>query len=210
MKRLRFLLVGLAITLLPNISSGALNAYMRLTGAKMGVIQGSVTQAGREGTIMVIAYSHSVATERSPETCRPTDVKNHQPIMITKEIDKSTPLLFQAWATDENLSGTIEFWQPSGTGTEQQHYTVAFSDARIVGIRQEMLNNKYPENMQHKEREHIAFTYGTVTRVYVLTGVEYGEEWRGNCTQTVRISDMNFDGIVNLFDMAILADDWLQ
>jgi type VI secretion system secreted protein Hcp len=39
----------------------ALNAYLKLKGQKSGEINGSVTQKGREGKIMVIAVSHDVS-----------------------------------------------------------------------------------------------------------------------------------------------------
>ena len=32
-------------------------------------------------------------------------------------------------------------------------------NSSIAAIRAEMLNNKYPENMEHKERDHVAFCY---------------------------------------------------
>ena len=34
----------------------ALNAYLKMKGQKSGEVKGSVTQKGREDTIMVIAY----------------------------------------------------------------------------------------------------------------------------------------------------------
>ncbi|HRI69004.1 MAG TPA: type VI secretion system tube protein Hcp, partial [Polyangium sp.] len=42
----------------------ALNAYLRLKGQKQGEIKGSVTQKGREGSIMVIAVSHEIISPR--------------------------------------------------------------------------------------------------------------------------------------------------
>jgi hypothetical protein len=39
------------------------------------------------------------------------------------------------------------------------NYKVNLMNASIAGIRAEMLENKYPENMQLKEREHVTFCY---------------------------------------------------
>ena len=43
----------------------------------------------------------------------------------------------------------------------------------IAGIRAEMLNNKYPESMQHKERDHVAFSYQKI----VWTSEPEGDDW---------------------------------
>ncbi|HVK67514.1 MAG TPA: type VI secretion system tube protein Hcp, partial [Polyangium sp.] len=44
----------------------ALNAYLRLKGQKQGEIKGSVTQKGRENSIMIIAVSHEIMSPRDP------------------------------------------------------------------------------------------------------------------------------------------------
>ena len=71
----------------------ALNAYLSLKGQKQGQIKGSVTQKGREGKIMVIAYSHEIVSPRDTASELPTGKRMHKPLVITKELDKSTPLL---------------------------------------------------------------------------------------------------------------------
>jgi type VI protein secretion system component Hcp len=44
----------------------ALTAYLKLSGARTGTVQGSVTQKGREGKIAVIAVSHEIVSPRDP------------------------------------------------------------------------------------------------------------------------------------------------
>ena len=43
-------------------------------------------------------------------------------------------------------------------------------NSSIAGIRAEMLDNKYPENMQHMEREHVAFCYQKITWTFEDAG----------------------------------------
>jgi type VI secretion system secreted protein Hcp len=158
--------ISLFAGLLLSVNSfAALNAYLTLEGAIQGDIEGSVTQAGREGSIMVIGYSHNNGVSKSWRKC-PSSVA-HEPLHITKEVDASTPALYQAF-TDKELMTTfiLRFWRPSQSGQEEQFYTIELVNARIVGINQEMLNNKYPENMQHKEREHVSFEYEQIIRTY--------------------------------------------
>ena len=156
----------------------ALNAYLSLKGNKQGDIKGSVTQKGREGKLMIIAFNHEVVSPRDAASGLPTGKPQHKPISVTKEADKATPLLYSALVNNEQITTwKLEFWEPSSTGAEKQFYTIELENASIAGIRAEMLNNKYPENMQHREREHIAFCYQKITWTYVDGGVTAQDDW---------------------------------
>src|SRR5438309_5230899 len=100
----------------------ALNAYLKLNGEKQGDIKGSVTQKGREDSIMVIAFNHEVVSPRDAASGLPTGKRQHKPMQITKELDKSTPLLFNMLVNNENIATwKLEFFQPSKEGKEKQH-----------------------------------------------------------------------------------------
>ena len=79
---------------------------------------------------------------------------------------------------NENVSEwKLKFWQPSATGQEVQHYTIELTNASVSKIRTEMLNNKYPENMQHKEREHISFCYQKIIWTWEDGGITAEDDW---------------------------------
>jgi type VI secretion system secreted protein Hcp len=100
--------------------------------------------------------------------------------MITKEVDKSSPILYRMLVSNERVKDfRLDFWQPSAAGKEVQHYTIRLTNARIVSIKSEMLNNKYPENMQHKEREHISFAYDTISWTIQDGGITTSANWSG-------------------------------
>ena len=156
----------------------ALNAYMRVTGETQGAIKGSVTQKGREDSMMIIGFSHEVVSPRDAASGLPTGKRQHKPITITKELDKATPLLWSVLVHNENITDwEVRFWQPSKSGQEFQFYTVQLVNASIASIRTEMLNNKYPENMQHREREHIAFTYQKIIWTFEEGGITAEDDW---------------------------------
>jgi type VI secretion system secreted protein Hcp len=156
----------------------ALNAYLRVEGETQGEIKGSVTQSGREDTMMIIGFSHEVVSPRDAASGRATGKRQHKPLTITKEIDKASPLLMQALVTNENLVSVIlQFWQASRTGKELQFYTIHLENASIFEIKQEMLNNKYPENMKMKEMEHISFAYQRISWVFEDGGIRSEDEW---------------------------------
>ena len=156
----------------------ALNAYLWLKSTAQGEIRGSVTQAGREGSIMVIAANHQVTSPRDAASGLPSGKRQHAPFTITKEVDVSSPLLYRALANDENIEQwKLDFWRPSRSGKEFQFYTVELLNASISEIRFEMLNNQYPENMQHREREHVSFCYQKIIWTWVDGGVTAEDDW---------------------------------
>lgn len=156
----------------------ALNAYLTLTGETQGDIKGSVTQAGREDSIMVIGFSHEITSPRDVASGLPTGKRQHKPLVITKEIDAATPLLMSILVNNENITELkIKFWRPSAQGKEEQFYTVELTNASIANISQEMLNNKYPENMQHKEMEHVSFCYQKIIWTFEDGGITAEDDW---------------------------------
>ena len=170
----------------------ALNAYLRLKGQVQGDIKGSVTLAGREDSIMVIGFNHEVVSPRDAASGLPTGKRQHQPLTITKEIDKSSPLLMNALTNNENLTEvTLRFWQPSRSGQEVQFYTIQLKNAAIIDIRQEMLNNKYPENMQMKELEHVSFAYQKITWTFEDGGISSSDDWLGRTRSSSRTNPIS-------------------
>lgn len=162
----------------------ALNAYLKLKGQKQGEIKGSVTQKGREGKIMVIAASHQVLVPYDEATGMSAGRRLHKPFVITKELDKSSPLLYNMLVSNENITDwELQFWTPNlrssaGIGAEKQHYTVKLFNARIVDISFHMLNNKNPELSRYAEYEEVSFDYEKITWLWVDGGIIAQDEWQ--------------------------------
>ena len=161
----------------------ALSPYLYLKGQKQGEIKGSVTQKGRENSILVIAVSHDVVSPRDAASGLPTGKRMHKPFVITKELDKSSPLLYNALVNNENISSwSLKFWTPqlratSGAGTEVQHYTVTLTNANVASIAFRMANNKHPDLMKFAEYEEVAFTYQKIEWTWTDGGITAGDDW---------------------------------
>ena len=156
----------------------ALNAYLKIKGQKTGEIKGSVTQKGREGKIMVIAVSHEITSPRDAASGLPTGKRMHKPFVITKELDKSSPLLYNVLTNNENVTEwDLQFWSPSATGSEKQHYTVKLTNANIASINFRMANNKHPDLMKFAEYEEVAFTYQKIEWTWVDGGITAMDDW---------------------------------
>lgn len=156
----------------------ALNAYLTLTGESQGKVIGSCTQSGREDMMEIYGFSHEVLSPRDAASGTPTGKRQHKPIVITKAIDKATPLLMRMLATNENIpSWKIDFYRPSKKGAEEQYYSIELKNASIESIRPEQLNNKYPENMPHELREHVAFVYQKIVWTWNDGGIQAEDDW---------------------------------
>jgi type VI secretion system secreted protein Hcp len=158
----------------------ALNAYLKLTGQKQGEIIGSVTQKGREGQIMVRAANHEVVSPRDPHSGLPIGKRQHKPFTITKDVDRSSPRLYQALTTNETITKwQLQFWTPGRgqSGQEQQYYTVELTNATISDIVFHMLDNRNPDLSKYPEYEEISFTYQKIVWVWTAEGLPVGDDW---------------------------------
>jgi type VI secretion system secreted protein Hcp len=156
----------------------ALNAYLTLKGQKQGDIQGSVTQQGRQNSIMVIAVDHQVVSPRDPASGLPSGKRQHKQLVITKELDKSTPLLYGALCNNETItSWELKFYAPSATGQEVQNFTVKLTNASIAAVSFHLPNNKHPDLMKYNPYEEVGFTYQKIEWLWVVGGVSAMDDW---------------------------------
>jgi type VI secretion system secreted protein Hcp len=163
----------------------ALNAYLKAKAAKSGDLKGSVTQKGREDKIAVIAVSHEIVSPRDPASGLPTGKRMHKPFVITKELDKSSPLLYAVLVNNENIPDwELQFWSPTGNlsaggagGVEKQHYSIKLLNANIASISFRLANNKNPDLMKYAEYEEVAFTYQKITWTWNDGGITAEDDW---------------------------------
>jgi len=156
----------------------ALNAHLRIVAEKQGTILGSVTQKGREGSIQVIAAMHEIVSPRDPASGRPTGKRVHKPFVVTKVLDRSSPLLYSVLCNNENIkSFELQFYTPDKTGIEKQHYTVRLENANISSIIFRMPNTRSKIASQLPEREEVSFTYQKIVWTWNEGGISADDDW---------------------------------
>jgi type VI secretion system secreted protein Hcp len=161
----------------------SLNAYLTLKGQKSGDIKGSVTVKGREGSILVVDADHTIISPRDPQSGLPTGQRMHKPFVIIKELDKSTPLLYNVLTTNENIKEfVLRFWEPqlkggSGVGAEVQYFTIKLTNANIASIHFHMGNNLDLAKSSWPPLEEIAFTYQKIEWTWNDGGITAGDDW---------------------------------
>lgn len=96
--------------------------YMTLTGEKQGLISqgcgtydsmGNKYQISHQDQIFLLALTHS--THRAQNVC-------HQPVSVTKLVDKSSPLLGVAIANNEKLQCNFDILRTNKTGMNREIY----------------------------------------------------------------------------------------
>ncbi len=182
-KRVTSAVVATALLLSVLPADAALMAYAYIKGQKSGQIKGSITQKGREDSIGIIAYEHQVQSPRDAASGQATGRRQHGVFKITKELDRSTPLLYSAWVNNENLPEVVfKFWTPqmkggAGVGAEVQHYTVKLTNARIVEVRSTMQNIRHPELVKFNEQEDVSLTYQKIEWTWNDGGITASDDW---------------------------------
>ena len=156
----------------------ALNAFLTLKAQKQGDIHGSVTQKGRENSILVHSFNHAIVSPRDPASGLPTGKRQHQPLVILKEIDRSSPLLSKVLVTNENLvAWELQFWDLIPSGTEKQTFTIRLTNTNIASIRASMLDNEDPAGAKLPLREEISFTYQKIEWIWTEGGITAQDDW---------------------------------
>jgi len=150
---------------------------LTLVGKEQGPIEGSCDIEGREETILVQSFKHVVDLP-SNESGLPSGKRIHRPLMITKEVDKSTPKLYQALCTGEPMSeATLRWYRMDGAGEELQFFTVMLQNALIVKIESWVPDVLDKQNAQYGNMENLWFTYEVIRWTWEEDGIEYEEHW---------------------------------
>ncbi len=163
-------------------------AYMSIEGVTQGNItegantmdsMGNRYQEGHENEVTVQAFKHEIIIPRDPQSGQPSGQRVHQPLVITKIFDKSSPLLYAALASGERLSEiNIKWYRTSMAGTQEHYFTHTLEDAMIVDIRGHSPNAQDPETAHFTHMEDVEFTYRKITWTHEVAGTSGDDDWR--------------------------------
>lgn len=154
-------------------------SYLQLTGKKQGKIEGSCQVKGKEKTIEVWAMNHTVEIPRDIPTGLPTGQRRHMPLTLVKNIDKSSPKLYQALTSGEQLSEVIlDFYRITPEGTEEKYFTIKLGNAIIVTMESYYPETFLEENKPYRHMEKVSFSYEKIIWTWQPDGIEAEDDWR--------------------------------
>ncbi|MCF5707322.1 type VI secretion system tube protein Hcp [Pseudomonas syringae] len=134
--------------------------YMTIIGKVQGRISdgcstpasmGNKCQIAHLDEIMVLSFTHNMANIGNIKHA------THRPIVITKNVDKSSPLLSQALANREPVDCKIDFYRTSPGGAQEKFYTVEIREGIIADLTLDMPHAILQNDGE--PQEHVAIRY---------------------------------------------------
>ena len=153
--------------------------YMSIQGQSQGLIsQGAGEQSGHEDEVLCQAFEHVVSVPMDSQSGTATGKRVHRAMVITKAVDRATPMLYNAMVNNERLTKvTIKHYRIDPTGVEQNHFTVELENAIVSSIRASAPNYLDPAKEQFTYTEEVSFAYQRITWTWVVGGVMSMDEW---------------------------------
>lgn len=154
------------------------HGYMRMTGNIQGLISagcstqqsiGNKCQTAHMDEIMVLSYTHNMLNIGN------IDKPTHSPIIITKNIDKASPLLAQALSNREEINCTVSFYRVSSFGMQEKFYSVSINGGIIADLTLEMPHAILQSDAE--PQEHIALRYRDITWTHHAAGTSGYSTW---------------------------------
>ena len=163
----------------------AIPGFMSITGEEQGLISGSSFKQGHEDKIEIHSFEHLVELPFHPDTQVASGEAVHRPITLCKEVDISTPKLYQALCHKEILeTAEIRWFRHTPDGHEELFYMVSLQKGMIVRMKPWM-PDFFDERLEHyRPMEQVSLVYEAILWSWGAEGdVEYESVWYGGASR---------------------------
>lgn len=158
----------------------AIPAYLWLKDDGGSLIKGGVDVQDREFSIEVSGFHHNLMIPTDNATGKVTGTRMHAPMLIIKEFDYSSPYLYKAVATGQNLqSAEIKWYKINDAGQEVEYFNMLLESVRIVSISPTMAVQGH-ENENHMET--VEMRYEKITWKHCDGNIIYTDSWNDRAT----------------------------
>lgn len=104
--------------------------------------------------------------------------RSHRPLVIEKEIDRSSALLYRAVATGTTLqSAEIQFYRANDAGSEEAYFSIFMKNVKVVGISPRVPNVKEATSQQRNHFEVLELRYEEITWSYAEGNMIFKDAW---------------------------------
>lgn len=149
-------------------------AYLWLDDENGSPIIGGSLVNGRIGAIELKSLTHNLNIPADSNTGRLTGTRVHTPVMMVKEFDKTTPLLYRALVNGTTLkSGTIKLYVISEEGHEIEYFNIILGNVKIVSITPDL----YPDAGTGTHMETILLRYENITWKHCEGNILFQDSW---------------------------------
>lgn len=161
--------------------------YMTIEGTTQGDMSagasspdslGTLSQTAHEDEITVVSLEGNVFVPTDPQSGQPSGQRVHEALKVTKMFDKSSPMLYQALATGEQISRVeLKAYRTSTSGTQEHYFTITLEKATITKIRTWMPNTKDLSAEKFTHHEDVSLSYKKISWDHVGAGTAGADDW---------------------------------
>ncbi|MDU9404494.1 Hcp family type VI secretion system effector [Pseudomonas sp. zfem004] len=153
-------------------------SYLSINGDRQGLISagcsteasiGNRCQAGHTDEVLVLSVAHQLIGDDSQRAL-------HQPVLITKFVDKATPLLAQALDSGEHLECNLNFYRNNPAGLLERYFTLKLGGAVLVEQRVDMPHSMLQSDQE--AQEHLAIRYRDISWIHHTGSTSAHVAWR--------------------------------
>lgn len=132
----------------------------------------SVTSMDRGNQIRLKRFDYQVETPRDADTGALTGKRQHKPIKIVKQVDKTSPLLFKALCNNEPIDrAEFRFFRRLSDKTEHHYQTIVIEHGNVASYRQVTTKNGM--------FDIVTFVYRDITITYETNGASHRDSVKG-------------------------------
>jgi type VI secretion system secreted protein Hcp len=180
MTRPMYFLPAVLTMLALSVPASAANIYCTVVGAKQGKFQGDPGVRSGDNQIAVYALTEDVKVPYDAASGQSTGRRQHSPLTIIKELDKSSPQFFTAVVSNEILrSVTCTMYRGatngSGNGAARAYYKIALTNATIVEVKDS--GDGVNGAAEGDERERISFVYQKIELTDLESNTAAVDDW---------------------------------
>lgn len=157
----------------------ALPGYMTITAENQGLIEGDCDLENREDSIVIYAVEHSVKLPTDQQGM-PNGRRVHQPFTLLKQVDRTSPMLYQCLTEGELLTEvSLDWYRIDSTGMEERYYRQVLKNAQITAIEFSVADDDSPSS-QRGHMERISLIYDSISWCHEVDGIEFEDNFQVN------------------------------
>lgn len=153
-------------------------AYLWLKDDGGADIRGNVDVDNREGSIEVIAFSHSVNLPVDAAKGKIVGKRSHAPVSFEKEFDSSSPYLYKAVSKGQTLkSAEFKWYRINYAGQEEEYFNMLLEGVTVVSVSPGMPNAKMTGLSHINHMESVSLLYERITWKYCDGNILFTDSW---------------------------------
>lgn len=154
----------------------SLPAYLFLYDENGMQVTGDCMASGREGAIEVMNSSYGIRTGVDSHTGSLTGTRQHDPVVIHKQLDKLSPYLANAISESRRLQkAVIKYYEIIEAGIEVETYRITLESVVISSL--DFTHVYYPGSSAPNMHEVVGLRSRGIEWNYVRGNIKYDDAW---------------------------------